>query len=235
MRPAASYAATLLLLLLPACGGDDPNPRLARDQPGLAPQTEGTVDIDSQPLPPRPGTLPARAARIVDTVLVAGMPEAVTARLIHAPADFVVPFSTYVPEGIAAAFDTAAGVDRATFTAAAPGAVENALMLVRIYPAGTTLLEVENFVRELVASRGAGIDESTPMEPPGWAQRALRIAYPVTRSETHTGSAAIAQYGPRFFDVITLYPAAAGVELEPRFTSILEQWRWEDTGLMLAR
>ena len=225
--------ALLLVVLVSACRSDR-EPSADRD-PALAPQTDATVDIDSQRLAPQPGSLTERPASRRDTLVIGGTPEVVGLRLLRAPSGFAVPFSTYVPEDMSVEFDTASGIDRVTVgSRSSDNEMGEALMTIAIHPAGTTRLVVEDRVREFVVSRGPGIDETQNAEAPRWGEWAVQLSYPRSRDEWFRGSAVIAQYGPRYFHVIQLYPAEDGDAFAARFDAALHHWRWDDTGRMLT-
>jgi hypothetical protein len=220
----------LLLGVVAACSGE-PEPAPAD---GLAPVTDTAVAIDAEPLP-APVPAPPRPAERTDTVMVEGSPQVERLRLERSPDGFAVPFSTYVPEGLDVEFGAAAGIDRVRFAAAFTGTVdERAFMMVRVYPPGTTRLEVEDAVRELVASRAPGMDETSPMDAPPWADWAARLAYRRSVDQRYLGAVMVGQHGGRFFEVLRLYPAENGDGLAPRLEAILRHWRWEDTGRPLT-
>lgn len=219
----------LLVPLMVACGADRDSQ--ARDDAALAPQTDATVDVDSQPLTPA-SSLPDRPATQHDTITVDGVALPRTFHLVHSPPGFVVPFSTYVPEGFSVEFDTSTPAHRVTVRVG--DVMDSGFMMVTVHPAGTTRLQVEDAVREIVVSRGPGIDESSSVSPPSWAEWAVNISYPASVAERVAGSAVIAQYGPRFFHIVELYPAPAAAEIDRQLEAVLEQWRWDDTGRMLT-
>lgn len=224
-----AIAMMLLVPLVAACGSDRDG--AARNDAALAPRTDATVDVDSQPLTPA-SSLPVRPATKRDTIIVDGAAEARTFDLVRSPRGFVIPFSTYVPEGFAVEFDTSAPAHRVTF--AVGDVMDAGFMMMTVHPAGTTRLEVEDAVREFVVSRAPGIDESSAVSPPSWAEWAVDLSYPASIAERFAGSATIAQYGPRFLHIVELYPADIAAEIDPVLDVVLEQWRWEDTGRMLT-
>ena len=225
--------ALLMVLALPACGDDRPENGDPAGAPGIAPQTDATVDVDSQPLVPA-ADLPVRPPVRQDTVTRGDTRDVLSGSLVRAPADFAVPFSTYVPEGVDVEFDSAAGIHRVTFTS--PGVPErSAFMTVRIYPAGTTRLQVEEDLHGLISGLAPGMDETTPVDAPSWAIAAQRIFYPPSVDTRRAGSVTVAQYGPRFFSVLMLYPAVRADRLLALFDYILAGWRWDDTGRMLTQ
>ncbi|HEX2168162.1 MAG TPA: hypothetical protein VHG09_13090 [Longimicrobiales bacterium] len=227
-----SLATIILAVALPACGSDRENADTST--PALAPRTDATLDVDSQRLPPRDESLPERPAARQDTIVVEGTPEVMDFALVRSPPGFLIPFSTYVPASMTVTMDTAGPTDVATFTSGeAREMMDEAFMTVGIYPAGTTLLQAEDSIREFVVSRGPGIDESRAVEPPSWGEWAVELSYPRSLDRWYAGSAVIGQYGPRYFHVLQLYPAEYGDGIRPRFQAVLEHWRWDDTGRML--
>jgi hypothetical protein len=206
------------LLLLPAC---------ARDQPQEEPAPAFTE---------RPETRQ-------DTVLVEGMPELTTAQLLVAR-DLDPPFSTYVPEGIAAGREAVGDSGAVRFSAAFTGQADpNAYMHVRLYPRDSNLLAAREVVAGFLRSRqpednpvdGMGLDDSRTVEAPSWGVERHRFDYEGEGGSRYTGHITLAQHGPRFFHVLVHYPAEYGDGLGPRFDYILRHWRWEDTGEPLQR
>lgn len=198
-----------------------------------------TADADSAAVA-GDSAVEARAATRQDTIMIEGMPEPSTSTLLATPADFALPFSTYVPEGISTEVDTA-GV---RFTAAF-GGVENTLayMYVRPHAPGTQLHEARDRVGEFLISRVAHDDpvdtDDYPdtwdrTDTPDWAIEAYAFEDDQARPDSpYVGRIILARHGTTLFHVIINYPAEYGDGLGPRFDAILEDWRWEDTGTML--
>ncbi|HSK18294.1 MAG TPA: hypothetical protein VK912_04095 [Longimicrobiales bacterium] len=227
-----AWLALLFMVAVLACSDDRPEPADAPGVPGIAPQTDATVDIDSQPLVPA-GNLPERPPTRQDTITRGDTRDVLTGSLVRSPRSFAVPFSTYVPEGVEVELDSASGIHRVTFTSS--GVPErSAFMTVRIYPAGTTRLQVEEDLHGLVSGLAPGMDETAPVEAPSWAISAQRISYLASVDTQRAGSVTVAQYGPRFFSVLMLYPALRADRLLSLFDYILDGWRWDDTGRMLT-
>lgn len=195
------------LLILAACAGD------ANDPP---PQPPGREE---------PPTLPSRAEIREDTILLEGMPEVVTGRLYRAPEGFPLPFSTYLPEGLAPeSVQTNAGQAVRIVAEFGGRRNENAYLRITALPAGTTEAEARELARSL-AGDGARLDDA-PSHP--WA-----IAeYHFTRRTpgNPVGFVALGSHGDRFFTIMAHYPAEYGDGLGPRIAYILEHWRWEDSG-----
>lgn len=181
-----------------------------------------------------------RPATRQDTILIEGMPEASTATLLKTPADFPLPFSTYVPDGIGTQVDSA-GV---RFSAAFDG-VDNALayMYVRPHAPDTELHEARDRVREFLTSRLANDDPVDTddyadvwdrSDAPDWAIDAYTFEYEhAAPGSLYFGRVILARHGATLFHVIIHYPAEYADGLAPRFDAILDDWRWEDTGRML--
>jgi hypothetical protein len=197
-----------------------------------------------EPADPPGVTLPARPATIVDTLLIEGMPEPATARLLSAT-DADPPFSTYVPDGISAALEGGGDTAAVRFAAAFTGAAEpNAYMHVRLYAPATPPALAREIVTGFLRSRrvqddpigGIAIDEPYDVvEPPAWGAEAYSFAYVGDGNVPYVGRLVLARYGDRLLHVLTHYPAEYGDGLTPRFDWILGQWRWEDSGAMLTR
>jgi hypothetical protein len=85
-----------------------------------------------------------------------------------------------------------------------------------------------------VRSRAPWRDEADPAEPPGWGQEAYTFSYAGDGNVPITGRLVLGRHADRYFHVLTHYPAEYGDGLGPRFQSILEHWRWEDTGRPLV-
>lgn len=225
----SSVAIILVTALVTACGNDGETADASHT--GLAPRTDASIDVDSQRLGEPATSLPERPATMRDTITANGVERVETFDLVRSPPGFILPFSTYMPEDLAVEFDTAGTTDLVTFSGGAGG---EAFMMVAIYPAGTTALQVEDTVRQLVVSRAPGIDASSAVSPPSWGQWAVELSYPESVGEWVAGSAVIAQYGPRFFHVLRLFPARFADEIRPALDAVLEHWRWDDTGRMLT-
>jgi hypothetical protein len=193
-----------------------------------------------------------RPETLVDTLLIEGMPEPSTARLLRSPPAFALPFSTYVPEGIAADFDPPENADQAAagtggdgvrFAAAFTGTPDDrAYMHVRIYARGAPQLSPREAVGAFLRTRQpqddpvGAIDIDEPydeIDPPAWGEQAFTFMYRGDGDVLTSGRLVVARHQDRAFHVLTHYPAEYGDGLAPRFARILEHWRWEDTGEML--
>jgi hypothetical protein len=230
-------SGALVLALCAACGGrTDDLPE--QGTLGTPPTTEQALPAQPAPeLPPLPPeSIPQRPRTVADTLLIEGMPEPVTATLLRAPADLGMPFSTYVPPGIAADFEPAGDGPSIRFAAAFTGTADpRAYMHVRLYPAGTSEAAARTAATDFIRSRAPWRDEAQPAAAPPWGIEAYTYQYSGDGGVPITGRLVIGRHRDRFFHVLTHYPAEYGDGLGPRFQRILELWRWEDTGRMLER
>jgi hypothetical protein len=231
--------AALLLLTGGGCGA--PAPEAAADDEG--PDTAFPLTDESLPpqpvaeLPPLPPeSIPARPREVRDTLMIEGMPELATSRLVESPAGFGLRFSTYVPEGLGVDFSTDADSGGIRFHAAFAGQPDrNAYMHVYVYPEGSTGIEARSAAFEFLRSRFLVGDEVNPADVPEWGREAYGIAYSGDGGAQYVGRMVIGSRGDRYFHVLTHYPAEYGDGLGPRFDRILRSWRWEDSGRYLVR
>jgi hypothetical protein len=228
--PRSAVAAVLLAAMatvLPGCDGrgggtapgdapGDPPPAAADSLAGAAPAT-----------PPDP-----RAETMADTLLIEGMPEPVAMTLVRAPNGFGLPFSTYLPPGVAVEFESGGDGAAVRFLAAfGPQPDPSAYMHVRLYLPDTSPADAMDGA--LAVAGLAGGTHADTATPPAWALNGRDISH--TRDgTTYLGRALIASHGDRSLHVVTHYPAEYGDGLGPRFARILHHWRWEDTGRMLT-
>lgn len=223
------YSATLILLLITACGAREDNSVPPRD--GGDPAPPGTpapaphADTAQQP------ELEDRPATREDTVMIEGMPEVETASLVRAPIGFNAPFSTYVPDGLNATFKAPSS---ARFTAAFGGTVnENAYMEVYVHHAGAARPVTTELIADLLRSRSASQHETFATETPSWADAATGFRYIGADGVNFTGLVSVGRHGDTYFHVVRHYPVEYGDGLPPRLHTILRLWRWDDTGDML--
>jgi hypothetical protein len=231
VRNTATRSAVVAVVLpvmaaVPGCGGDAPG-SARRDPPPPAPGSlaADTLAGAASAIPPDP-----RADTMLDTLLIEGMPEPVAMALVRAPAGFGLPFSTFLPPGLAVEFEAGGDGAAVRFLAAFGGSpARSAYLHVRLYPPGTTREDAMNAALVLA---GAAAGPASPTEPPFWGLDARTFSVP--GSGSITGRIVIARHGDRLLHVVTHYPAEYGDGLSPRFATILHHWRWEDTGRMLA-
>ncbi|HEX6309547.1 MAG TPA: hypothetical protein VFZ69_15220 [Longimicrobiales bacterium] len=215
------------LLLAAACGTTENG---AAPPPGDA---TPPADRTPAPAPPTDAVLPERPATRVDTVMVEGTPTVETLTLVTAPADFTVPFTTYVPPGMRTAFD---GPGSVRFVAAFGGTVNpHAYMLVQVHPSGSARPDAATILSALMQSSAAEEHEVVAAEQPAWALETTAFRYIAADRTNFTGSITIARHGDTYFHVIRSYPVEYGDGLPPRLHTILRHWRWEDTGGMLMQ
>jgi hypothetical protein len=193
-----------------------------------------------------PGDIPAPATRadlINDTIVVEGMAEPATARLLQSPEGAPIRFSTYVPEGIHGSFEGAGDTLVVRFAAAFTGTADpNAYMHVRFYAPEVGINEAREILGGFLATR---VPEADPIDtdpgprgfvqvdPPAWGQEAFSVSYRGDGNRLYVGQLVIATRRDRVFHVLTHYPAEFGDGLAPRFDRILDHWRWDDTGTPL--
>jgi hypothetical protein len=235
-----TWLPPLVLAMCTACGhGNNGNADTdPGDAPTAIPWTDETVPAQAiDTLPPLPAeSIAVRPAAIRDTLLIEGTPEATTATLVDAPSDFALPFSTYVPDGISTEFGADGDVDAVRFTAAFSGRPDpNAYMHVFVYPAGTTGIQARTSAFAFMRSRMLVGDAANPIEAPAWAREAYTLSYSGNAGVRYVGRLILATHAGRYFHVLTHYPAEYGDGLGPRYTRILQWWRWEDTGRPLVR
>lgn len=213
----------------------EPGERTARPP---IPQTEATEPQQAYPsLPPLPPeSIPQRPREVQDTILIEGMREPTRARLLEAPPDFPVRFSTYVPDGIGSEFEGRGDSASVRFYASFGGAVDrNAYMHVRLYRAAMSRTAASTAATDFVRSRAPWRDEATTVQPPPWGVEAYTFGYQGDGNRPYTGRMVLGHHRDRYFHVLTHYPAEYGDGLGPRFDRILQHWRWEDTGRPLVQ
>jgi hypothetical protein len=221
VRSRSATPTAALLLLFAACAAPDAD--------------------DADPGPAHPA-LPERPGTVQDTLLIEGMPEPTTARLVRSPAGFGAPFTTYVPEGVDVDFEEGGDSAGVRFSAAFTGAADpNAYMHVRLYAPGATAAAQEvaaSFLRSRLPQDhpvNGSLEAEQPyaqVEPPSWGDEAFAFRYAGERNTLYVGRIVLARQNGRVLHVLTHYPAEYGDGLGPRFARILQQWRWEDTGRM---
>jgi hypothetical protein len=196
-----------------------------------------------EPAPPPPPPAQDRPQVITDTLVIEGMPEPSTAELLTSPGDAAVPFSTYVPAGIAASFEGTGDTLAVRFTAAFTGSSDpNAYMHVRFYAPGVSRDQAREMVGAFLTTRLPDDDPVTgqlrdapyeTIDPPAWAHDAFSLQYRGDGNLYYFGRVILASRNGRIFHVLTHYPAEYGDGLTPLLARILEHWRWEDTGEFL--
>jgi hypothetical protein len=229
--PRGAVAAAVILAAvataLPGCDGrsDGNAPGAVRGDPLPAPADSPAGAAPATPADPRAETK-------ADTLLLEGMPEPVVMTLVRAPNGLGLPFSTYLPPGLAVEFESGGDGAAVRFLAAFGRQPDpSAYLHVRLYPPGTSPADAMDAALA-VAGLAAGTHADTA-DPPAWALNGRDISH-ARDGTTYLGRALIARHGDRFLHVVTHYPAEYGDGLGPRFARILHHWRWEDTGRMLT-
>lgn len=192
----------------------------------LAACTGGADEPAPQPPAQEAPSLPPRAEARQDTILLEGMPEIITSHLYQAPASFPLPFSTYIPEGMAPETVSAEEGEAIRVVVEFGGRRnENAYLQITALPAGTT----EAQAREIARSQAAeGIQpDDVPFYP--WSIAEHMFMRGGQRGFV-VGRLALGRHGGRYFTITSHYPAEYGDGLGPRIDYILRNWRWEDTG-----
>lgn len=214
-RQGCRTAAAGLALLGAGCAaaGDAP----AVEDPPLPP-----ADSVEAP-PPAPGA--ERPDTVEGVINLEGSREPMTYHLYRSPADFPLPFSTYVPEDMVAEEVEAAGAREVRFVAAF-GGVRNEEMHVRarfpLAELGTE--EARERAREIAEAMGS-IEPAAEGRHP-WALESYRVDGEGSR----VGSVSLGRHGSRYFFVVMQYPAEAGDGFGPRARRILDEWRWSGGG-----
>lgn len=219
-----------LSVVCAACGtGEDSTPA-PDDTPPVtsdpAPATGAQQPSDVGDAPPA-----ARPRTRTDTIMVEGTAQTETSQLVTAPGGFARPFSTYVPQGIESAVNAPS---TARFTAAFAGNRNpDAFMEVFVYPSGAMRPAAEDILADVMSRRNVAEHETSATGRPSWALDATAFNYVGSDSTAFTGSVTVGQQGATYLHIVRHYPAEYGDGLPPRLQTILEQWRWEDTGEML--
>lgn len=221
-RRAPRHGVILLCTLLAACTGNDTD----------APQPPADANQDEPTLLP---AAPPRVEKRQDTIWVEGMPQVIAIELYESPAGFPVPFSTYVPQNMAAEPVRSGEADAVRFIAVFGGQRnDEAFLQVTVHPAGTTEAEARERTR---AAAGEGIEASAPAdEEPyyDWSIIEHRFIQRVAQGGIRLGHASLGRHGDHFFTVLMRYPGDYADGFGPRADRILETWRWEDTGTGLG-
>lgn len=147
--------------------------------------------------------------------------------LYRTPADFPIPFSTYVPEDMVAQASSSGEGESIRFIANFGGQlIEDAFMNAFFFPAGTTESEAIERAREVAGATSADPQRAASFP---WALEVYELG-----GADRFGSVAVGEHAGRYFYLITSYPPEFGDGMGPRLDRILEEWRWGDTGAPLA-
>jgi hypothetical protein len=227
MRASPALCLLFCSLLTGAC---DPRPRDTADP---AATTRVTLD---------------RAETMRVPLAIEGMVDTLEFRLVRAPADFSVPFSTYVPPDMHAQFETDERGEALYVSARFDGRIiERARLAFYFYPPGST---IEDAQRELGAYLSGLYPDDTPLDRDLAYERAMPVQpadhYPWAFHESSfrvpfeapdrllVGRSGVGLHQDRVFHFLIEYPAEYGDGMEPRVAAILDHWRWEDTGRPLG-
>lgn len=160
--------------------------------------------------------------------MIEGMPDTVELRLVRAPPDFPVRFSTYVPADMDVGTESTADGHSLEFTARFGGVPnERAYVQFFFYPHATTPALGHNSIESFVNSLNPEVDRSREVEPHDWAIEEIAFTYPHDQA-LFVGRVALAQRGDVVFHYVQHYPAEYGDGMAPRIGTILREWRWGD-------
>lgn len=183
------------------------------------------------------GPASARADSRTDTLRIEGVPEPITLRLFRADDDFPLPFTTYVPEEMAASTDESEGT--AHFTAEFGGVRnEDAFIHLYVFPPDTHLEEAVALAKGYKTGRGIPVSRgieliADELMPPhmDWAVQGFRFRYE-GEDGVYAGTIGVGRHQDRHFMLLRHYPAEYGEGFEPRADLITDTWNWADgTGL----
>jgi hypothetical protein len=180
-----------------------------------------------------PADRPSEQRRAIE---IEGMPEEIRVALYRTPADFPIPFSTYVPAEMIAETVSSGEGDGVHFVANF-GGHRNDAAAVRLVAAreGATEDEVVATLHALAAGLGTQLVEERESRF-AWSIRELRNVAPASQSAAAAeGLMALGRRGDRLFVLAMHHPAEYGDGFGPRAGVILDEWRWSDTGEPLAR
>lgn len=212
---------------------------------------EGTEPGDTIPPPPyseqtAPSTLPPsagvpgpaldveRPASKRGVLMLEGTADTVEFRLVEAPPEFELGFSTYVPADMNVEFDSADGGHSVEFIANFGGRVTpRAYAQVFFYPRSTALPLARTTVDNFITGLNPEVDRSVAETPEPWAYEQTSFSYP-HEQQTFVGRIALAQRGAVVFHMLAHYPAEYADGMGPRIAAVLHEWRWAD-GTPLTR
>lgn len=179
-----------------------------------------------EPRPPAGRPLDPLPATKLDSLALEGLQEPMTFVLFDGRRDFVVPFTTYVPEEIEGRrVDT----DAVRFVACFEGVTnEDAFLQVLLLPAdiseGDVRARVDDAARDGAIERRA----DAPMRFP-WSIVEREYARGAEASGWKLGMVAAARRQDRYILVTLQYPETWEEGFVPRAACVLEQWRWGTT------
>lgn len=226
-----NVSAALLALALAACNDGDPggDSDVAETIPP-PPYTEATLPQDSPPTAGVPGepSAPQRPARKRDVVMTEGVADTTEMRLVQAPDEFPLQFSTYVPSDMDADIEAGDGGHSLRIVANFAGRRnERAYVQFYFYPPGTTRAVARNAITGFLSGLNPEIDLSQPAAPPPWGIERTRFVYP-HENQRFLGSVVLAERGDLLFHAVVHYPGEYGDGMAGRVAKIMEEWRWAD-------
>ena len=228
-RPSPIFFA----LALAACnsGGDASSTSAGDDTIPPPPYTEATLPDDSGPTAGVPGnpTDGQRPARKQGVIMIEGTADTMELRLVRAPDDFPLQFSTYVPPDMEVEIDVSGDGGRSIKVVAnfAGRRNERAYVQFHVYPPGTTRAIARNAITGFLSGLNPEIDLSQPVAPPPWGIERTRFAYP-HEAQRFVGSVVLAERGDLLFHTVVHYPDEYGDGMAGRVGKIMEEWRWAD-------
>jgi hypothetical protein len=207
--PAPVALLALVTLAAAACDADVP----AEDA--------SPPDVDEQT------QRPAEARR---TIEVEGMEEEIVVRLYRTPDTFPLPFSTYLPEWMAAQ-EIAAGEGDAVAFVAEFGGERNEAAAVRLIvaPEGMAEADLIDLLRGVVEGLEGSLAPSEHILFP-WASQEFSIEPRGAHAYGVGGVVGVGSRHDRAFAIAVHYPPEYGDGFAPRAALILDAWRWEDSG-----
>ena len=195
---------------------------------GLPPPRDDSAGVRQPPATPgsddeqRPGTRQI-------AISIEGTQDTIEARLVRAPADFTLRFSTYVPEDMSPALERSEAGEALRVTAEFGGVRnEQAYIEVLIHPPGTARDGALDALRAFLRALHPDIEIQEQADRYSWAEAAFSFRYPDGGGSSFIGSAALGRHGDRWFRLLRNYPGDYGDGMGPRVGVILEGWRWAD-------
>jgi hypothetical protein len=206
------------LLLLPGCDVRAPDPPIV-ERPAVV---EEAVEVEEPEARPE--------EKVVETA-IEGMPAELRLVLYESPADYPLPFSTYLPEDMVAVRDRTGEVDEVVMLAVFGGVRnEAAAVRVMVHRAGASQWEVEEVLRQVARDLGTELEASPDPARYDWSIREYRNVARRYPHEAAEGRMAVGRREGRYFTLAVHYPAEYGDGFEPRAGHILGEWRWESNG-----
>ena len=222
----------LLLLWFPGCGEDQED---VEDDTRFEPEDTTAVVPAAGPTGP---PAPTRPQSMGGKIRIEGDSTEVRFRLVD---DAVLPFSTYVPDGIIQgeriAHDGGTG---ARFFANFAGKLSQDAYLNIFFPARDTTFDllrksVAGDSTGLIYQMGLKLDKSTTAAKfCPWAKESFSFSGP-NDGKNVKGTLCLGTHRGRAFYVLVHYPAEYAGGFPPRVERILNEIRWDDTGRPLEK